>query len=429
MFKPRPVLGGSKLHLNFIYHIILFLSLSVASAGAATLPPAFQKGNAAFEKGDYQSALKQFKEAELSGLNTSALHYNLGVCYYKLKDYPYAEKYFTLAANDKRMTQLAQYNLGLTASRMNDQTKALSWFKQATTSGNDAKITALANQRLAKPGAAQQTDERRVRGGGSFALGRDDNVNLIAADLPSLKSDSYKEGSLYVNIPLSPAFTLSGSAYMQDYNTVNTADFSQLGVDLSYAMNVHSWHLTPTVGLSQSDLNGDDYQSLMDFKFSAKRALGDGSNILLRYRYTDINSDNTIYNYLEGDRQQLRVHYKQPSALGLLSARYELELNSRQNTPTANYSPTRHDFRLRLEQTTNTPWRFLEELQYRDSQYDAAAGVTREDKRKVLLLEGSRKLHKQLSLGVRYSHTDNDSNVTTKAYSRDDIQLYTDFSF
>ncbi len=409
--------------------MILCLILFVPPVIAAENQADFDKGIAAFEKGDHQSALSYFLRAESIGLDSSALHFNLGVCYFKLKQYPQAEHQFVLTATDPRMAQLAHYNLGLTAQRVGNQEQAVTWYQLAAAATQDAKLTTLAKYRLQQLKTTQALPAKQIIAGATIAYGHDNNVNLIASDSPSHQSDNYSEALVYANLPVMDRLIFNGYAYLQDYSRVNTADFNQLSASLGYKTNWGGWSLLPEAGIEKSNLGGNSYQSILDFKISARRNVSADSHVLLRLRYNDINSDNALYNYLQGSRLQGRIEYWQPTIFGKMRMRYELETNNRQNTSTVNYSPTRHDLRLRLEQTVELNWKFREELQYRQSHYAEAAGITRKDDRKILALQAMRKLTRHTSLGLRYGHTNNDSSISTDTYSRNDYQVFLDFEF
>lgn len=215
--------------------------------------------------------------------------------------------------------------------------------------------------------------------------------------------------------------------YDRAYGTETTSDYNFYSAAIDYKIKTGKWRLTPEIGLMKSSLNNTDYQDGIDYKFSAKRKLDRNSSINIRYLYSDIDSQNTAYDYLQGERHQLRVDYKNKIDLDKLRLRYQLETNDRQNrvTPVAkNYSPTRHTFRARLKHKLSKKWRLSEEIGYRVSSYDSAAGVTREDTRLRLRLVAEMKFNKNWSTGVRYTYTDNDSNLAGETYTRNNIQAF-----
>ena len=108
----------------------------------------FDQGIAAFQAGDYGSALRSFLEAQRAGLDTPGLHYNLGATYYRLQRYSEAEREFQGLARSPAWTALASYNLGLIAQRMGRLELAKEHFAQALRTATDHKLRMLAGRGL-----------------------------------------------------------------------------------------------------------------------------------------------------------------------------------------------------------------------------------------------------------------------------------------
>ena len=413
--------------------ILLLTGLTgTGNVSAATAEDKFFKsGIAHFQKKDYAKALAAFKNSYQAGKRTASLQYNIGVCHYKLGQYAEAEAAFKKLRINKRYRQIADYNLGLIANKQNKKKSAAYWFKKSIVKTGDAKINRLAENVLASL-TATTTDKKPIKNTVAHvmvSLGSDDNVTLSTNDSPSQSSDQYTELFAYGEMNLTNKYILDGSYHRLDYFDINAGDFQQarLGIRTDYAYDL--WQLTPHLQIAQSRLTDGSFQRHLDFKFSGKRKLDNNRYIKLRYRYTDIDSLNPLYDYLQGDRQQFRADYFQNTELGQLRLRYELELNDRQNLTTANYSPTRHAFRARLKHRFINQWVVYEELRYRMSRYDSANGITREDDRLRLNVNAEKKLDKNLSAGGRLTYTDNDSSVAAEKYTRTDLQLYLDYTF
>ena len=203
--------------------------------------------------------------------------------------------------------------------------------------------------------------------------------------------------------------------------------FYSAGFD--YSIKTIDWKIIPAINIIQSTLNSSSYQSVLDLKVSANKKLSQSSRIALRYRYSNISSQNVLYDYLQGSRHQMRAEYKNKTELGKLRLRYQLELNNRENTLSTNYSPTRHEFRARLKQTLKNNWGMSEEINYRLSNYDAASGITREDSRLRLQFSARKKVKKNIHTGVRYTYTRNNSNIVSEEYTKNNIQVFADWKF
>jgi len=420
---------GDMLMFRLILLTFLVFSLSIPLSYASEAGVAdFNSGVQSFKQKKYQSALKYFIQASKAGMKKSSLNYNIGVSYYKLKKYKKSEVYFKLLANDKSFRQIAYYNLGLIAEKRNQKNTAIKRYTEATKYSENKKITLLANKQLDR--LLNRSNYRsQTEASISFALGSDDNITNATINSPSNKSDSYQE--IYANFttPLNRNTNFKGSLLWLNYNTVSTENFMFYTAALDYTVNTKSWKIIPEISLLQSTLNSSAYQNIFNFKTTGKHNLDNNTALWLSYRYSNIQSQNTAYNYLQGSRHQLRVDYKKRINKARLRFRYQLESNQRQNSATANYSPTRHTFRIRYQHKLANNWKLYEEAGYRISQYGAAAGLTRNDQRLRLRLAASKKLSKEWQGGIRYSYTKNSSNLASVAYNRNNIQIFSNWDF
>jgi hypothetical protein len=410
--------------LRFILVTMAFMLASPASAAPGDRE--FKQGITAFKARHYQQAISAFKKAQQKGKKSSALTYNLGVSYYKSAQYTQAKQSFSQLLNDRQFRQLAQYNLGLVNLAQQNKPAAIDRFRQAADKHGDPKITALANRMLRK--YAPPKTQHRISGLLSLGYGHDSNVTLASTGSPTQQSDNYVELFGFVSIPAGPV-TVNASLFRQDYQSVNSADFMQLSAGVLYPFQASNWTLTPALYLAKDKLNNNDFLTVTDIRFAASKNLAAHSRLLLRYRYSDISADTAAYNYLQGSRQQFRAQHTSLTAFGQLRLRYELELNDRQNLTTTNYSPTRHTLLVRLKQRLSQGWQTKEELSWRNSHYGEAAGVTRDDKRYQVNLNADKRLGKAFRGGMRYSHTNNNSNLAGETYSRNDVQAYINWLF
>jgi len=380
----------------------------------------FEEGVKYFKAKEYQKAVKYFKQAEASGNKKASLFYNLGVSYYKLEQYKTARKYFLKSGKNSRFSQLSQYNLGLVALKQKKKNIALKWFFRASRHSGDPRITAIANKQIdkLKPGAGAKSSS----GGLILAYGNDSNVLLLSDTSPSQKSDSYFETYLYGKIRFANAYHIGGSWYQRDYSDIDGGDYNELRLDGNYLFSVNAWKLEPGIALSESSLNTRDYLEIYDLQLKAKRNYN-SDRLTLRYRYSDISARDNIYSYLEGNRHQARVEYFTKSAAGYLRYRYQLEINDRTDRVTKSYSPTRHDVRLRFKKKLAKSWTMKLEGQYRLSDYPAASGVSRSDKRLRAISQIDYKINKQWVVAGKVAYTDNNSNLNSEDFSRTDWQL------
>ena len=119
--------------------LVLFFPLALLLAGAASPPPGFKEGVAAFRKGDYPAALKAFKTIAEGGL--AEAQFNLGVMYRQglgvKADLAEALKWYRKAADQGHPK--AQLNLGTMHARglgvKEDAAEAFKWHKRAAEQG------------------------------------------------------------------------------------------------------------------------------------------------------------------------------------------------------------------------------------------------------------------------------------------------------
>ncbi|MBF0120356.1 MAG: VWA domain-containing protein [Desulfobacterales bacterium] len=114
----------------FIFLIIFFCnSISYADV----LRRNMKKGIEAYEKGDYNSALKYMIDAQLEEPDNPEIYYNLGNTYYKLGDFESAFKNYQGALNkgDDKMKEKILYNQGNTLYKKGDLKEAIENYEKA----------------------------------------------------------------------------------------------------------------------------------------------------------------------------------------------------------------------------------------------------------------------------------------------------------
>ncbi len=92
-----------------------------------------KKGNAFYEKGQYDEALKLYRDAQLESPESPPIHYNIGNVLYQKKKFPEAsEEYQKALSSDQPLLQeQAFYNLGNTAYRVGKLQEAIDFYKKA----------------------------------------------------------------------------------------------------------------------------------------------------------------------------------------------------------------------------------------------------------------------------------------------------------
>ena len=141
--------------------ILLISPFQAVSVDASHL----KDGIEAYEKGEYDKALKHFIDAQLDDPENPEISYNIGNSYYRKGDFESAAGRFkeTLNSEDPKLKQKALYNLGNTNFKRNDYEEALKNFEAALNiDPND--IQAKENIEFVKKVIAQKKKEQKQSG-------------------------------------------------------------------------------------------------------------------------------------------------------------------------------------------------------------------------------------------------------------------------
>ncbi len=121
-----------------------------------------KKGAEAYNKGQYEKALKFFTDAQVDNPDDPKISYNLGNVYYKLKDWESARINYenALKAKDKDLKHKAFYNLGNTNFRKGEYEKAIKNYEAALKIAPD-DIKARQNMEFVKKVIKQKKKEEK----------------------------------------------------------------------------------------------------------------------------------------------------------------------------------------------------------------------------------------------------------------------------
>ncbi len=103
---------GEGMKLGILCIPLLFLPVWAAADSARSL---VQEGNAAYEQGKFEDALKAYEKAETSAPDASEILFNKGAVYYQQKDYDKAMEAFEQAGmktKDAKLEAKSQFNMG-----------------------------------------------------------------------------------------------------------------------------------------------------------------------------------------------------------------------------------------------------------------------------------------------------------------------------
>jgi tetratricopeptide (TPR) repeat protein len=424
--------------------ILLFSPLVFAQSGVDH----FNRGVKAAKAGNHREALTQFQAAKKLGLDTAALKYNLAVTYFQLEQYEEAEKVFTDLTKEPKFRQIAYFNLGLVANKQNHRTTAIKFFRLANQEGDSHNIRILAAEALQRLDAPLIKPAERKAWAGFLSVGfaSDSNVTLVNNDLIGVtsQSDNYNYlsgfGAYWLQGGRNAGTRLFLDGYLQRYSKQTAYNFSLYGAGLARYDRLGDWRLRLGGFWDEVTLGGKSYQRLLSGELRGEKLLSKNTRLQLRYRASEIDELDPVYEYLIGSRQQFRVGTMTRQDNKRIRVYYQLEINNRKDLVRADntfssYSPTRHSLRITGWWDINKLWALRLDGRYRYSHYNDAdvltGGITRyrEDGQLRLSAQLSRELGKNTKINLKYTAINSRSNIAKESYNRSLASVDISWSF
>ena len=405
--------------------LILLTAVFTLTANAQATDTEWARGLQAFGQQDYALALSLFSEARNKGQSGPAVHYNIGVCQYKLEDYKNAATTFQfINDNYPKMRPLAEYNLGLVAFEQGHRQVAGDHFRKAYgLSADDEKLRILSSNMLRKtlpPTEAAAGWIRTV----SLQAGYDDNVTLLdETGLPAGfdAASPFAELVATVRGPYSGSngFRFDGTAYLANY--MDAADYNQGSVrgGAFYDWRASGWGVKAGAHGTYTTLGGIGYERGVGYSIKASRALTPTTSLLLSFRGDNLNSVDAIYAGIEGDRQQVEIRYRWYDNYQSLNLAYVFESNDRLD---ASVSPNRNKAYAAYRYTPESGFGFFGSGEWRNSDYNDLAPTRQEDLSR-LSLGASYALRSGWEIQAQLMFENNDSNDAIYSYKRNQISL------
>ena len=382
-------------------------------------------GEQAFAVGDFESALLYFEMARDAGQQGVAIHYNIGVCQFKLGRYDDARTTFRLIAdNYPKMRGLAEYNLGLVERRLGNTRSAQEHFIRAwELSPEDAKIRALAVSMLDDVEPAAKDSPAWY---GSFGLraGHDDNVALRdSLGLPAGVTAESPMADLFVSLRGAPAgfggFMLDASAYAVAYTDADDFDQSEFRLGGLYVWRHGDWRLEGSAHYVYGTLGGSGFEREIALGARAIRYLGDQAALDVQYRYDDIEEDDPLFAGIAGTRQRIDLRYRWYRGYHTVILRLGAENNDRLD---AGVSPSRNRVQADYRYQPDDGWGFEAGFGFRASDYDDLE-ITRSEDLTSVSAALTRTVAKMWIFALQYQYSENDSNDPEFSYERNLITL------
>lgn len=167
---------------------VLFLLVLNPAAHAGPM----QDGLEAYEKGDYEKALKLFIDAQLEDPDNPRILYNVGNAYYKVGDFESANKNFeqALKAEDKTLRQKALYNLGNSNYKRGKFEDAIKNYEEVLKSDPNDEQTQQ-NIEFVRQVIAQKKEQEKQQQGGDNKEGDSEKKE---SDVQKNESDKNESG-------------------------------------------------------------------------------------------------------------------------------------------------------------------------------------------------------------------------------------------
>lgn len=409
---------------SFFYTLLFLLFSANALASAET---DFAQGISLFKNEKYSLAVEKFESAKNQGLKSIALNYNLASSYFKLEKYSDARHYFQLVAKSPDMHDLAMYNIGLISLTLNDTADAQQIFTRIIANNTDARLVSLSRSKL---NTIKSTDTLwRVYS--SVDYGHDSNITALPSETSLDISDNFYNLFLSVNRVIAgkrkDGWLADASYFRIDFSDTNDFDEFQYAAAISKEQRFSLWNTSIRFGFSQNNFAGDNYQSAYRLEIKGNRALSNRQRLYLHYRFEDINSDQAIYDYLAGWRQQARIEYRRFDPQHRYSVYYELELNDRNELVTSSYaydySPTRQAIRGRYTYIPAAQWNLITDVALKLSDFPASASFNRDDEQLRASIGLDYLFSKTLRLKSKLEHIRNQSSVDIYDYEKTKIML------
>ena len=146
--------------------IILLALILIMNDPSVTLAEStytlIEKGISAYDKQEYETALKHFTDAQVKAPDQAEIYYNIGNTYYQLQDYDAAIDNYTQALNttDDTLKQKVRYNLGNARFRKQQIKDAISAYEDALTLNSEDQ-QAKDNLEFAKKVLEQQKQQQQ----------------------------------------------------------------------------------------------------------------------------------------------------------------------------------------------------------------------------------------------------------------------------
>lgn len=395
--------------------LFLFLVPAIANSHSAAALQQFDSGKQAFAAQDHATALNAFESAVAAGMSGPAVHFNIGVCAYKLGRWERAETAFREVARTPEMAALAHYNLGLVALGAGKSDEAARWFARVERATSDERLKSLATARLAQ---LPSPPERNWLAFGSLAAGYDDNVALISGgDVLGVSGtdDTFAELQLGAAAPLLGDWRFDGGLVMLDYTDLDSFDQLSINAGGRYRMAIQQWAGEAGLQLTYATLDGNGFESKRMLLLQATRPLSDDWRLRVRYRFSDIDGLDG-FDGLDGTRHELGLRGIWRRGSWDVTVNYRFDKSDYADEA---LSFDRHQLSVDAEYELDANWTVAASLAHDRSSY--AVTENGSEDRTEIALAVNRAFGSRWRAFVRYAYADNQADLPEFDYGRNRV--------
>ncbi|HKS56983.1 MAG TPA: tetratricopeptide repeat protein [Steroidobacteraceae bacterium] len=405
--------GSSRAALAALLLVVLLPFTAGAHSPEAT--QRFETGKQAFAAQDYVTALDAFEAAASAGMSGPVVHFNIGVCAYRIGRWSRAAAAFRETARTPSMAPLAHYNLGLVAVAEHKEDQAAKWFTLAQREATDERLQSLAADQLAR---LPRRPARNWYAYSSLAAGYDDNVALVSGgDVLGVSDteDSFAELQAALTAPLKGPWRFDGGLVMLDYQDLDSFDQLSINGGGRYRLTLGDWNSEAGVQLSYSTLDGEGFQNKALLILQGTRALSGEWRLRVRYRFSDINGLDG-FEGLDGTRHELGIRGTWRRGPWDVNVQYRYDTTDYQEE---RLSFDRHQLLLDAQRDFGENWSVEAVLSFDRSSYDTADNSA-EDRAEIELAV-SRSFGRRWRAVMRYAYADNRAELAEFDYQRNRI--------
>lgn len=377
--------------------VCIRLSCMPVFAADASSSASFRSGVQAFESGHYDDAARHFTLARSQGLDTPALHYNLGVSHYRASRNSPARQAFTTLLRWPDWQALAHYNLGLVAEKEQHDDLAMHHYKQASLIPGNPRIRELSQRAMSRLAPPRPDSELTLY----LGAGYDSQPSQWDANDLSGHQDFFVDayGHLIRRNGTSP-WRFDGIGYLREYRDNDTLNNSSMQAALLHEYQGRRWRTETGPRLGLSFLDHSYYQSRAEWQAQVVRRISRHEQLSLSVEFAAITAA-ADYDRTDGWQARAGAGWNGAWQQHWFRLNYRAEWNDRDDQEAVegllSLSSLRHRWRLVAGTPLSALWWAESGLEYEDSQYrydDLVDGIAvrRQDTRYGLLVRAGRPL-------------------------------------